>query len=171
MDFTDEMPKTLSVFKKSRKLCAHLCWTVSAKYVGVNFTFPLNDLFCIQVYDQEGVHCDLAWTLCTIDDLILVYLMSEIPFLIVSCMVSMRRQKRKYIAIGTWILLRENKDAYNFSVVFCDKEKPLVPKNSHYCVNCLISVVISNDNTENWLIEHFIYYLSSTISFNHHNSL
>lgn len=140
---------SISISKKGRKICARLCWTVSAKYIGVNFTFTLNDLFHVQAYTQEGIHCDPAWALCTMDDLTLVYLSTETPLLIFAYTVTIRRQKWQHIFMGTCILLRENKDACNFSMVFCDKEKTLVPKNSHDCVNYHINVVNNNDNNGN----------------------
>lgn len=57
------------------------------------------------------------------------------------------------IETGTWILHREDKEAYSFSMVFCDKGEPLVPKNSHYCVNYQC---YNNDDNETLLTKHYL---------------
>lgn len=46
----------------------------------------------------------------------------------------------------------ENKEAYNFSMVFCDKGEPLVPKNSRYSVK----YQCYNDDNETLLTKHYL---------------
>ena len=124
---------------EERKICAYLCWIVSSKCIGMNFTFTWTDLFCSST---RAGRCLLWSSLNSAQWMPSPWLtlwqndLSEFSYT-----VSMRRQKLKYTATGTWILCREDKEVYDTSVLFYDKENPLVPKNSQYCVHYHVGIM------------------------------